>query len=356
MTSLQGTGIRARSIAVAAAAALAVLGTTPASADPPPAAAGNTSHGFLVDRGLVTTIDHPGATTIPATPADQAGTATTGINDRGESLGAYEGRDRVFRHFVRDRKGQFTRIDDPPGGSEFDEYVDINNRGEIVGFYDDDHGFTTTGFLRTKKGRFVDIRVPGSLVTGPLKVNDRGQIVGIYLDAEGVVHGFLRDDGEFETIDVRGAAATVVLGINDRGQTVGSYIDADGSYHGFLRDRHGAVTTLPEVPGADPTMGGTQPAAINNRGQIVGLGYDADGGSRGFLLQDGRLELIDATPDAVFTRPLDINNRGQIVGDYATKPPARSGSSRARSGDRLAGSRGPGLLGVNFGEGSPWLP
>jgi hypothetical protein len=39
---------------------------------------------------------------------------------------------------------------------------------------------------------------------------------------------------------------------------VGSYIDADGAYHGFVRDRRGAVTTLPEAPGADPASGGTQ--------------------------------------------------------------------------------------------------
>ena len=85
-----------------------VIGTTEVSADPPPAAAGNTSHGFLVDRGVVTTIDHPKATTIPAAPDEQAGTATTGINDHGQVVGAYQGRDRVIRHFVRDRKGRFT--------------------------------------------------------------------------------------------------------------------------------------------------------------------------------------------------------------------------------------------------------
>ena len=63
-----------------------------------------------------------------------------------------------------------------------------------------------------------------------------------------------------------GAAATAVLGVNDRGQMVGSYIDARGAYHGFLRDTNGAVTTLPEAPGADPASGGTQPAALNERG------------------------------------------------------------------------------------------
>jgi probable HAF family extracellular repeat protein len=327
---------------------------SPASADPPPAAAGNISHGFLFDRAVVTAIDHPQATTIPATPGALAGTATTGINDRGEILGAYEDRDRVIRHFVRTKKGRYIEIADPPGGSEADEYVDINNRREIVGFYNDAQGASTTGFLRSRKGRFESIHVPRSQVTGPLKVNDRGQVVGIYLDAEGGVHGFLWDDGEYETIDVRGAAATLVLGIDNRGQMVGSYIDAEGAYHGFLRHRSGRVRTLPEAPGADPTMGGTQPAAISDRGQIVGLAYDARGGSRGFMLRRGVLRSIDATPDAVFTRPLDIDERGRIVGDYATRPPAGARFSTIDSADlRGAGAVNPFGLTLGSLAGSP---
>jgi uncharacterized membrane protein len=343
-------GRRARAaIATSVVVTLLAIGAMTASADPPPAAAGNTSHGFLVDRGAVTTIDHPKATTIPAAPGEQAGTATTGINDRGQVVGAYQGRDRAIRHFVRDRTGRFTRLEDPPGGSDVDEYVDINNRGEIVGFYNDDQGVATTAFLRTRKGRFVDIAVPGAQVTGALKINDRRQVVGLYVDADaesgadgtmppGAIHGFVWHDGDFKTIDVPGAAATLLLGINNRGQMVGSYIDAAGGYHGFLRDRRGAVSTLPEFPGADPRMGGTQPGAINDRGRIVGLAYDARGGSRGFQTDRGELTPIDATPDAVFTRPLDINNRGRIVGDYGTRPPANANPSSSGSSDwRAAG-------------------
>jgi uncharacterized membrane protein len=344
-----------RAVAAVAAAVALVVGATPAPADPPPAAAGTTSHGFLAKRALFSAIDHPRATTVPATPNGQAGTATTGINDRGEILGVYEGRDRVVRHFVRDKRGRFTAINEPRllAAGQFDEFVDINNRGEIVGFYNDDQGFTTTGFLRTRRGRFVDIKVPGSQVTGPLKLNDRGQVVGIYLDAEaepnpdgtipaGVLHGFVWDDGDYETTDVPGAAATFPTGINNRGQMVGSYIDADGAYHGFVRDRRGAVTTLPEAPGADPASGGTQPASLNARGQIVGLAYDAQGGSRAFLLERGRFTMIDG-PEAVYTRALDINNSGQIVGDYGTEPPGRP-DWRSR-----AARWAPVVVGVGFG-------
>ena len=171
---------------------------------------------------------------------------------------------------MRDRKGRFARLEDPPGGSDLDEYVDINNRGEMVGFYNDDQGVTTTGFLRTKRGRFVDIAFPGSVLSGPLKINDRRQVVGIYVDEAGSVHGFLWDDGQFRTIDVPGATGTVLLGINNRAQMVGSYIDARGAYHGFLRERNGRVRTLPDAPGAEPAMGGTQPAALNDLARSSG--------------------------------------------------------------------------------------
>jgi uncharacterized membrane protein len=338
---------------IVAAVALAALGAAPTEADPPPAAAGTTSHGLLIDDGIVTPIDHPEAATVPRTPDGQTGTGTLGVNDRREILGVYESRDRVVRHFVRDRKGRFAIIDDPPGTSGDGlsyEAVDINNRGEIVGFYNDDQGATTTGFVRSRRGRFADVDVPGSLATGPLRINDRRQVVGLYVDADGAVHGFLWDDGNSETIEIPGATATVVLGINNRGQMVGSYVDADGAYHGFLRERRGGITTLPQAPGADPGAGGTQPAMINDRGQIVGVAYDARGGSRAFLLDHGAFRLLDGTRDAIYTRALDINNRGQIVGDYGTRPRVGEGSASTRRLDRDRGLQ-PGPK-----EGRRWLP
>jgi hypothetical protein len=119
-------------VPIVGAVALAAFGAAPASADPPPAAAGTTSHGLLIDHGVVTPIDHPDAATVPRTPDGQTGTGTLGVNDRGEVLGVYEGRDRIVRHFVRDRKGRFAIIDDPPGtrGDVLSyEAVDITTAG-----------------------------------------------------------------------------------------------------------------------------------------------------------------------------------------------------------------------------------
>jgi hypothetical protein len=60
------------------------------------------------------------------------------------------------------------------------------------------------GFL-LDRGRYTAFEVAGAVTqTFPIGINDRGQIVGYYDDADGL-HGFLRQkDGRFRTIDFPG--------------------------------------------------------------------------------------------------------------------------------------------------------
>jgi uncharacterized membrane protein len=241
------------------------------------------------------------------------------------------------RHREHDCVSRYALIEDPPSGTAY-ETIDINNRGEIVGWYNDAQGFTTTGFLRSRNGRFAGIDVPGSQVTAPFKINDRRQVVGIYVDAGGILQRLLVGRRRLHDHRCPWRRGNRGLRHQQLGQMVGSYFDAAGGYHGFLRDRSGAVNTLPDAPGADTTMGGTLPVSINDRGQIVGGANDARGGSRGFLLERGAYTMIDGSGDATYTRALDINNRGEIVGDYGTRPSAGARSSRGDSADRRAGS------------------
>ena len=121
---------------------------------------------------------------------------------------------------------------DLPGAVETDP-SGINDRGEIVGAIDDTQG-ATHGFFRDRKGRFTVIDVPGAApFTSLFGINNRGEIVGQHLHPSGTVPGFLLSRAVFTTIDPPGdELATIVADINDRGQKVGSALnpvsDGDG--------------------------------------------------------------------------------------------------------------------------------
>jgi probable HAF family extracellular repeat protein len=87
--------------------------------------------------------------------------------------------------------------------------------------------------------------------TAATDINDRGQIVGYYGDSTGI-HGFLYSEGVYTTIDDPSATSnTTPTGINDRGQIVGFY---DDGQHGFL------ATPVHSVPG--PIAGAGLPGLI----------------------------------------------------------------------------------------------
>jgi probable HAF family extracellular repeat protein len=199
-------------------------------------------HGFLRrPNGAVTTVDVPGASS----------TVASGVNNRGAVVGCYLDDDQRPHGFVLER-GIVTAID-PPGANEDVtdcniEAVDINDRGQIVGYYPDAQG-TFHGFLY-HKGRFTKLDHPdasdsarsgacdgvGFAASAAFGIDNRGRVVGQYVDADRVLHGYLweRKRG-FRTIDPpRGGGGTVAVDLNDRGQIVlpapDSFSKGDGCF------------------------------------------------------------------------------------------------------------------------------
>jgi uncharacterized membrane protein len=303
MTWRTGTGVRLGGVAATALAMLLALLTVATTVPAESATARPTtasSKNFLLRKGVLRPLgDIRGSMS----------TAYFGVNNKGETVGAYSDADGTPHGFLRDKRGRFETIDVP--GASLTLALGINERGKVVGQYVDTAG-GFHGFLRGRNGDITTFDVPGAVgTTYTYGINNRGQIVGFYADAGGAVHGFVRGKRSFRTIDVPGATKSAAIDINERGEIVGGYAGADGITHGF-RLRRGVFTTI-DPPGAAelPEIAATVPFGINNRGQIVGQYADARG-LHAYLLEKGRYKTID--PRGVRgTVAADINDRGQIV-------------------------------------------
>jgi probable HAF family extracellular repeat protein len=242
------------------------------AAVPDPGGGVDTGHGFVQDRrGRTVGFDVPGASiTLP-----------NGINDRGQIVGASvdaprpplpgaEAPPAPVHGFIRDPRGRLTTFEVPFG--RLHNVSDINDRGQIVGYYDEVDAAGGGGFLRRSDGAITAITYPGALFTTVHGINDRGQAVGAYLEPgaapnpdgtvpRGSVHGFVWERGRFSTFDVPGSIFTQAFGINDRGQVCGGYVDRSGRQHAFVRDGN-RYRTL-------DTPGGSIAYGINDHGLVV---------------------------------------------------------------------------------------
>ena len=178
---------------------------------------------FLLHKGVLTTLDFPGA----------SDTLATGINDSGTVVGYWDLVDSngnlLISHGYTWSNGTFTQLDFPGAG---DTYIfGVNNRGDIVGEWDTGVASTTGHGFVLSKGQFISFDVPfaGATITQANDINAKGSIVGEWLDASGGIHGFLVEGAKFTSIDYPGAAITSVWGINSAGQIVGNHFDTVNS-------------------------------------------------------------------------------------------------------------------------------
>ena len=310
-------------------------------------------HGYVFDGERYRTIDFPGATRTEAWD----------ITNSGDVIGYYSNADGRLHGFRLDKRGKYTKFDDPDGDLEND-LTGGNDRGVTVGSllrYDPTMG-EAHGYLRDARGRFTTLDVPGALTTLAWRINNRGQVVGIYSDVDRQVplrflRGYIYEDGRFIRIDAPGVSTTFLNDINDRGQSTGQAFDAadpKNTHYAFLRERDGTFTRLPDVPGAAQTIH----IGLNNRGQTAATAafLSADGTFvtlRAFRYDDGEPTRI-AVPGAVSTFATAINDRGHIVGYYTDPAPGTTGpSAAAAAADGAAGMpRGLDPLGMM----DPMLP
>jgi uncharacterized membrane protein len=128
-------------------------------------------------------------------------TEANGINARGDIVGSYIDADGVHHGFLL-RKGVFTTID-VPGAAETWAARGINARGDIVGNFDEADYIAQHGH-QLSNGQFTQIDYPGSSATVVERINNAGDITGTWFDALGNVSGFIRRDGKFHNVSIPG--------------------------------------------------------------------------------------------------------------------------------------------------------
>jgi probable HAF family extracellular repeat protein len=258
-------------------------------------------------------------------------TVHVGLNNRGQIVGAFPvDESTLTRGFVRSRRGDYEGFDAAPGAPDrVTSPFDINDRGAIAGAYAvgsvaAPESVAFHGFLRKPSGAVITVDVPGASATGASGINNRGAVVGTYEDARGKGHGFLLRRGMVTPIDPPEANQDATFGnigasdINDQGEIIGYYPDASGTFHGFLYHK-GQFTKLdpPQAAGNRNGFGASAPFGINNRGQVVGQYVDADGVLHGYLWERKRgFRTIDP-PDGAANSCGEIPNVGRVCGTVA---------------------------------------
>jgi len=240
-----------------------------------------------------------------------------GLNDQGQLVVSAEAPNVVYDYVdVDDVYNIYTRTYAPlpaaPGATpNATEAIDINDSGEIVGFYHpaggEYQGFSYSG------GVFSTLDAFGTLSTIAFGVSNNGMIVGLAGDFTAQV-GFAYSAGQYTAIVAAPYPlnSTEAIAVNDSGAIVGAYGSSspDTEPNSFLYAN--GVFTPVAMPGEQDTGIGD----INDAGLIVG-GASNDGfvTGPGFVDDNGVFSAV-SFPGSAETFVDAINDRGQLAGTY----------------------------------------
>ncbi len=223
-----------------------------------------------------------------------------GINNRRTICGEYlNGADGTFHGYFLSHQ-VFTEFDVPDTLDTIN--LGINNAGDFVGSAVLNDG-TQQAFF-SLGGTITTVAIGDALATLAYSLNASNQAVGYYLDQDGVTtHGYLRDsDGTLTfPIDPAGSTGTVLFGNNDSNWVVGRYVDAGGITHGlfFITPDDMLIFDFPGAAGLTSLNG------INRNGYICGRYADAAGILHGFLAKVNPHDTDSSSHDARIT-PLKV--------------------------------------------------
>ena len=223
----------------------------------------NVTHGFVGPlNGTYTSFDYGGTST---------GTAPRALDNLGNIVGFAEGPNLfVGTEFLRQTDGTIVTIEKNgvpldgvaqgiirKGVESTGDYVTDTNTGLRTGY------FAGNGTYQTD----VTLQV-GELTTNPRAINALDTLAGFYLDQNGITtHGFIfKTDGIVEVINADDSGTTALEGLDKYGVATGQVIDNAGNPHSFYFNNNNGVVTAINIQDGSQEQ---QAWGINDKGQIA---------------------------------------------------------------------------------------
>lgn len=220
------------------------------------------THGFFGPlNGTYTSFDYGGSST---------GTVPRALDDKGNIVGFATGPNLyVGTEFLRQADGNIVTFE--ANGVPMDGVAQgivkkgVTSTGDYV--INANTGLRT-GYLAGNGTYQTDVTLNlGELTTNPRAINWFGTLAGFYLEQNGTTtHGFILKNGVVQTVDADESGTTALEGINKKELASGQVIDSSGNPHAFVYDnKTGVFTTININDGSDEQ----QAWGINDRGQVA---------------------------------------------------------------------------------------
>jgi hypothetical protein len=268
----------------------------------------------LVTTDATNAVDAP-KLTFKFTKANVPGAISTyprGINTAGVMVGQYYDSAGHYHGYILNGK-KLTELDDPEGTAGTTSATGLNPTEPIsvVGFYTRSSDGFQAGFLY-KKEKYTNIPAPKAYRSlTPRAINDRGAIVGVYNDSNGQAQPFLLEGKKYTTLNIPGAKFGFATGINNAGWIVLEWSDGNGHWQGSLTKDSGKTYKTINVPGAADSF----PGGVNTAGDIIFEWHDSSGVAHCALSQKGKYYKFNY-PKAVTSYAIGLNDESTVIGGY----------------------------------------
>jgi uncharacterized membrane protein len=184
-------------------------------------------------------------------------TQVTGINNAGLTVGFEQDAAGNQFGFV-DNNGVFSIAVDPHAtavnGVVTEQFLGVNDRGQVAGFYVTDANNDTAGFIyNSQTGTFTNVAISGATSVTATDINDEGDVSGFFTEG-GNTEGFVDINGNITPLTgLSGWSDVQALGLNDEGLVVGSYMKGNDTFGFVYNELSGIYTTISEGAKTTPS-------------------------------------------------------------------------------------------------------